>query len=79
MKPVKLTPLGDALRQAIILASVLTVLATALVISLISYSGSQKSQQKLSAPAKVENIPSKPVQPAITPQLVIAAKTLIRR
>jgi hypothetical protein len=55
MKPIKLISL--------IFAGVIIVLAAALVISLISYSSSQKSQQKLSAPAKVENLPSKPIQP----------------
>jgi len=56
MKPIKLT--------AIICAAVIIVLMAALVFSLISYSSSQKSQQKLSAPAKVENISSKPIQPS---------------
>jgi hypothetical protein len=53
MKPIKLT--------AIILASVITVLTAAVVISLISYSSRQQSQKPF-APAKVENIPSKPIQ-----------------
>jgi hypothetical protein len=55
MKPIKLT--------AIIFAGVVTVLATALVFSLISYSSKQQSQ-KPSAPAAVENNPSKPIQPS---------------